>query len=178
QYQYYCADITRTFPVNGKFNAEQKAIYDIVLAAHDAALAEIKPGAPCNIMSNAALRVIVQGLVDLKLLSGSIDEVIETEAYKPFYMHRIGHWLGMDTHDVGRYKIDNQWRAFEVGMLTTIEPGIYILPELDVEDRWKGIGVRIEDDILVTVDGPRVLSEELDSTLSAAILPLPQEGAM
>ncbi len=160
EYQYYAADITRTFPANGRFSAEQREIYQIVLRAQTAAIAAVQPGAPWDAPQRASVQVIVDGLLELGLLSGAADEIIETEAYKSFYMHRVGHWLGIDVHDVGRYKHGEDWRPYEPGMVTTIEPGIYIAPDNeDVARRWRGIGVRIEDDILVTTSGNRILSE-------------------
>ncbi len=160
EFDHYAADITRTFPANGRFSAEQREIYEIVLRAQDAAIAAVQPGAPGDGPQRAAVRTIVEGLLQLGLLSGTVDEAIESEAYKPFYMHRVGHWLGIDVHDVGSYRNGADWRPFEPGMVTTIEPGIYIAPDnQDVPARWRGIGVRIEDDVLVTGDGRRILSE-------------------
>ena len=159
-YDYYASDITRTFPVNGTFTEPQRQIYQLVLDAQKAAMAEVKPGNPFNAPHEASVRVITQGLLDLGLLSGEVDQLIETEAYKPFYMHRVSHWLGMDVHDVGDYKVDGIWRALEPGMAMTIEPGIYISPaNLEVDIRWRGIGVRIEDDVVVTKTGYDVLTE-------------------
>ena len=160
EYRYYAADITRTFPANGRFSAEQREIYQIVLQAQAAAIEAVQPGASCDTPQQAAVAAIVDGLLQLGLLTGTADEIIETEAYKPFYMHRVGHWLGIDVHDVGSYKDGDDWRPFEPGMVTTIEPGIYIAPDFeDVAPRWRGIGVRIEDDVLVTSSGNRILSE-------------------
>ncbi len=158
--EYYASDITRTFPVNGRFSPEQKAVYEIVLAAQEAAIAEVRPGRSWNAPHEAAVRVLTQGLLDLGLLKGSLDEALEQESYRPFYMHRTGHWLGMDVHDVGDYKIDSHWRELEPGMVTTIEPGLYFSPMLEgVDERFIGIGVRIEDDVLVTASGHEILSE-------------------
>lgn len=160
EYRYYAADITRTFPANGRFSAEQREIYQIVLQAQAGAIEAVQPGASCDTPQQAAVAAIVDGLLQLGLLTGTADEIIETEAYKPFYMHRVGHWLGIDVHDVGSYKDGDDWRPFEPGMVTTIEPGIYIAPDFeDVAPRWRGIGVRIEDDVLVTSSGNRILSE-------------------
>ncbi len=160
EYRYYAADITRTFPANGRFSAEQREIYQIVLRAQAAAIEAVEPGASCDAPQQAAVAAIVDGFLQLGLLTGTADEIIETEAYKPFYMHRVGHWLGIDVHDVGSYKDGDDWRPFEPGMVTTIEPGIYIAPDYeDVAPRWRGIGVRIEDDVLVTSSGNRILSE-------------------
>ena len=154
EYQNYAADITRTFPVNGKFSDEQAAIYDIVLQAQTDAIAVIGPGIEYNKTNEATVLAITQGLVDLGILHGDVDELIASEAHREFYMHGAGHWLGMDVHDVGDYKIDGQWRVYEPGMVVTIEPGIYIAPgNPNVDKKWHGIAVRIEDDIVVTKDG-------------------------
>lgn len=154
EYQNYAADITRTFPVNGKFSDEQAAIYDIVLQAQSDAIAVIGPGIEYNKTNEATVLAITQGLVDLGILHGDVDELIANEAHREFYMHGAGHWLGMDVHDVGDYKIDGQWRVYEPGMVVTIEPGIYIAPgNPNVDKKWHGIAVRIEDDIVVTKDG-------------------------
>jgi Xaa-Pro aminopeptidase len=154
EYQNYAADITRTFPVNGKFSDEQAAIYDIVLQAQTDAIAVIGPGIEYNKTNEATVLAITQGLVDLGILHGDVDELIANEAHREFYMHGAGHWLGMDVHDVGDYKIDGQWRVYEPGMVVTIEPGIYIAPgNPNVDKKWHGIAVRIEDDIVVTKDG-------------------------
>lgn len=154
EYQNYAADITRTFPVNGKFSDEQAAIYDIVLQAQTDAIAVIGPGIEYNKTNEATVLAITQGLVDLGILHGDVDELIASEAHREFYMHGAGHWLGMDVHDVGDYKIDSQWRVYEPGMVVTIEPGIYIAPgNPNVDKKWHGIAVRIEDNIVVTKDG-------------------------
>ncbi|MDO8273770.1 MAG: Xaa-Pro aminopeptidase [Gammaproteobacteria bacterium] len=176
EYGYYAADITRTFPVNGRFSTEQRALYEIVLKAQLDAIKVIKPGAPWDEPHNVTVRVITQGLVDLGLLKGDVQELIKSEAYRAFYMHRAGHWLGIDVHDVGDYKIDDKWRLLEPGMVTTIEPGIYVAPDnMDVARKWRGIGIRIEDDVLVTRTGHRVLShgapktvEEIESFMAQA----------
>jgi len=150
----YACDVTRTWPVNGRFSAEQRAIYDIVLAAQEAAIACVKPGAARNAFHEAAIRVIAAGLIDLGLLKGGVDEAIENETYRDFYMHGTGHWLGLDVHDVGAYlDAGDAPRLLQAGMVTTVEPGIYVQRDLDVDERFKGIGVRIEDDILVTPGG-------------------------
>src|SRR5690606_36948567 len=157
---YYAADITRTFPVNGKFSPEQKALYEIVLRAQEAAIECVKPGRHWNDPHNATVEVITQGLVDLGLLQGKLPELIESEAYKAFYMHRAGHWLGMDVHDVGDYKVGGEWRVLEPGMVLTVEPGIYVAPDNEqVPKKWRGIGIRIEDDVVVTKEGCEVLTE-------------------
>lgn len=175
EYEYYASDITRTFPANGKFSEEQKAIYEIVLKAQDAAIAAVGPGMPWDAPHNASVKVITQGLVKLGLLKGRTAQLIKSEAYKEFYMHRVGHWLGLDVHDVGDYKIDDDWRLMEPGMVTTIEPGIYISPSnTKVAKKWRGIGVRIEDDVLVTKKAYKILStgipktvEEIESFMAA-----------
>jgi Xaa-Pro aminopeptidase len=157
----YAADITRTFPVNGKYSGEQKAIYEIVLTAQLAAIEQIKPGRHWNEPHENAVRVLTRGLKDLKLLTGDVDGHIENGDYKRFYMHRTGHWLGMDVHDVGDYKVDDIWRELEPGMVLTVEPGLYIAGGAkDIDARWWNIGVRIEDDVLVTRDGGEVLSKD------------------
>ena len=152
----YAADITRTFPVGGCFNGAQRDAYEIVLAAQLAAIAAIKPGASFSAYHDAAVRVLVQGMIDLKLLAGSVDGLIESEAYKPFYMHRTGHWLGLDVHDAGDYKAGETWIALAPGMTLTVEPGLYIRPGAGVPAHLHGIGIRIEDDVLVTAEGAEV----------------------
>jgi Xaa-Pro aminopeptidase len=165
--EHYASDITRTFPVNGVFTEEQKAIYQLVLDAQAAAIAAVKPGNHWNVPHEVSVRVITQGLVDLGLLQGNTDELIATNAYKPFYMHRIGHWLGMDVHDVGDYKIEGEWRLLEAGMVMTVEPGIYISPDDEtVAKKWRGIGVRIEDDVLITKDGNDILSKDVPKAIA------------
>ncbi|MFL0811415.1 MAG: Xaa-Pro aminopeptidase [Agarilytica sp.] len=164
--EHYAADITRTFPVNGKFSTEQKAIYNIVLEAQIKALEKVEVGNHWNEPHDASVRCITEGLVALGLLQGDVDELIKEEKYKAFYMHRIGHWLGMDVHDVGDYKVGGEWRVLEAGMMMTVEPGIYIAPDDEsVAAKWRGIGIRIEDDVLVTKDGPHVLSASVPKTV-------------
>lgn len=151
---YYAGDITRTFPVSGTFSPEQKAVYELVLNVQKACIDAVKPGVLWDRIHELSVELLTEGLVQLGLLSGDVGELIEEGAYKAFYMHRIGHWLGLDVHDVGDYKIDGDWRPLEPGMVMTVEPGIYISPQNDqVEPRWRGIGVRIEDDVLVTAEG-------------------------
>lgn len=162
EYQGYAADITRTFPASGTFTPEQRALYDIVLAAQAAAIDAIAPNRHWNESHEAAVKVLVEGLVALGLLEGEVDEIIAQEAYRDFYMHRTGHWLGLDVHDVGDYKVGDAWRVLEPGMVMTVEPGLYVAPDNDeVEPRWRGIGIRIEDDVLVTRDGNEVLTAAL-----------------
>jgi Xaa-Pro aminopeptidase len=156
----YASDITRTFPVNGRFSAAQREVYDVVLAAQLAAIAAVRPGNPWNAPHDAALRVLARGMLDLGLLRGSLDEVLEKETYKRFYMHRTGHWLGLDVHDAGEYKRDGQWRSLQPGMALTVEPGLYIRGADDVPQRLRDIGVRIEDDVVVTPGGCEVLTGE------------------
>jgi len=154
----YAADITRTFPVSGRFSSAQRDIYELVLAAQAAAIAKVAPGSGWNEPHDAAVRVLAQGFIDLGLCQGTLDQVIETEDYKRFYMHRTGHWLGLDVHDVGEYKIDGAWRGLAPGMTLTVEPGCYIRPADNVPQAFWNIGVRIEDDVLVTPAGCEVLT--------------------
>jgi Xaa-Pro aminopeptidase len=163
----YASDITRTFPVNGKFSAAQKDVYEIVLAAQTAAIAAATPKQTWDAPHDAALRVLTQGFIDLKLCHGSVDEVLENETYKKFYMHRTGHWLGMDVHDVGDYKIGDAWRALQPGMVLTVEPGCYIRPADDVPMALWNIGIRIEDDVLITANGNEVLTDAAPKTVAA-----------
>jgi Xaa-Pro aminopeptidase len=164
--EHYAADITRTFPVSGRFNREQRAIYEIVLEAQTKAIREVKPGNHWNQPHDTTVRIITQGLVDLGLLDGDLAELVELEAYKPFYMHRAGHWLGMDVHDVGDYKVGDEWRVLEPGMVLTVEPGLYVSPDNHaVAKKWRGIGVRIEDDVVVTRGGRRVLTADAPKTV-------------
>ena len=164
----YASDITRTFPVNGVFSKEQAAIYQLVLDAQAAAIEVARPGYHWNDPHEASVRIITAGLVNLGLLKGSVDSLIEEEAYKQFYMHRIGHWLGMDVHDVGDYKIEGEWRLLEPGMVMTVEPGIYIAPDdKSVAKKWRGIGVRIEDDVLITRMGNDILSAKAPKEIAA-----------
>ena len=156
----YASDITRSFPVNGKYSPAQREIYDIVLAAQKAAIKKVKPGNHWNDPHNAAVRVITRGLMEIKLLKGSLSGLIKEGAYRRFYMHRTGHWLGLDVHDVGDYKVGDQWRLLEPGMVLTIEPGIYIPARSKAVNRkWWDIGIRIEDDVLVTTSGCEVLTK-------------------
>lgn len=157
---HYAADVTRTFPVSGQFSEPQKLIYELVLKAQLAAIEEVKPGNTWNQPHDKTVEVITAGLIELGLLKGNLEKLIEEEAYKKFYMHRAGHWLGMDVHDVGDYKISDNWRVLEPGMVLTVEPGIYIAPGTKgVAKKWQGIGVRIEDDVLITKQGCKVLTE-------------------
>lgn len=156
---HYASDITRTFPVNGRFTPEQRAIYEIVLEAQLAAIDKVAPGNHWNEPHQAAVEVITKGLIEVGILKGRWRTLVKEEAYRPYYMHRTGHWLGMDVHDVGDYKVGDEWRTFEPGMVTTVEPGLYLSPTIKgLAKRWWNIGVRIEDDVLVTADGRDVLS--------------------
>ncbi|MGA7179139.1 MAG: Xaa-Pro aminopeptidase [Thiobacillaceae bacterium] len=154
----YASDITRTFPVNGKFSGVQRAVYEIVLHAQHAAIDAVRPGAHWNEPHDVAVRILTQGMVDLQLLTGELDGLIEQEAYKRFYMHRTGHWLGRDVHDAGEYKQNGEWRALQPGMVLTVEPGFYIRPFDDVPQEFHHIGIRIEDDVAVTESGHEVLT--------------------
>jgi Xaa-Pro aminopeptidase len=159
EYDSYAADITRTFPINGKFSDAQKALYEVVLAAQYAAIEAVKPGNHWNDPHDAAVKMLTKGLIKLGILKGTPAKLIKEEAYRPFYMHRTGHWLGMDVHDVGDYKIDGQWRVLEPGMVLTVEPGLYIpAGSKGVAKKWWDIGIRIEDDVLVTRTGHEVLT--------------------
>jgi Xaa-Pro aminopeptidase len=161
---HYAGDISHTFPVSGRFSDAQKALYDVVLAAQAAAMAQVYPGNRFDAMHQAATRVITQGLCDLGVLSGALDVLLEQQAYKAFYMHNTGHWLGLDVHDVGRYKVDGDWRCFQPGMVLTVEPGLYIAPDAPVAEKWRGIGIRIEDNLLVTSQGYELLTQGLPRT--------------
>ena len=164
---HYAADITRTFPISGRFNEAQKQLYQLVLNAQTAALEQIKPGLPWNLAHDASVEVLTQGLLDLGLLKGKLKKLIKDEKYKQFYMHRIGHWLGMDVHDVGDYKIKQEWRLLEAGMVLTVEPGLYIPPDCkSVDEKWRGIGIRIEDDVLVTPTGHEILTSGVPKSIA------------
>ncbi|MDA1064002.1 MAG: Xaa-Pro aminopeptidase [Proteobacteria bacterium] len=158
---YYASDITRTIPVNGRFSPEQRAVYEIVLEAQLAAIEMTRKGNHWNEPHDAAVRVITRGLKKIGLLDGTLARLIKDEAYREYFMHRTGHWIGMDVHDVGDYKVGDEWRMLEPGMITTVEPGIYIPDSRKVPARWRGIGIRIEDDVVVTSNGPDVLSKGL-----------------
>jgi Xaa-Pro aminopeptidase len=154
----YASDITRTFPVSGRYSGAQREVYELVLAAQLAAIAEARPGKRWNEPHDAAVRVLAQGMLDLKLLTGTLDAALEKETYKRFYMHRTGHWLGLDVHDAGDYKRDGEWRTLQPGMTLTVEPGLYIRAADDVPERLRNIGVRIEDDVLIAAAGCEVLT--------------------
>ena len=163
EYKMYAADITRTFPVGGKFSDEQLKVYEIVLRAMNAAIDSVKVGNSIMMPQEISEKVITEGLVEIGILDGDPDELHKEGAYKDFYMHKIGHWLGLDVHDVGDYMEGDDFMKFKPGMITTIEPGIYISNSMDVDNKWKGIGVRIEDDILVTKDGNENLTKKVPS---------------
>lgn len=166
EYQYYAADISRTFPVNGRFSQNQRSLYEIVLQAALAGIAAVKPGNTWDMPERAIIQILTTGLCELGLLSGNVDELIQQKAYQRFYMHSYGHWLGLDGHDAGCYRDGNNWRVFEPGMVTTVEPGLYISPANDIDPKWWNIGIRIEDDILVTVQGNEVLSAAVPKTIA------------
>ena len=162
EFDGYASDITRTFPVNGRFSGEQRALYEVVLAAQVEAIDHVRAGNQWDEVHDAAVRVVVSGLLDLGLLKGDPDTIIEEEDYTQLYVHKTGHWLGLDVHDVGEYQIDGHSRELEPGMVVTVEPGVYVSPDnASVDARWRGIGIRIEDDVAVTRDDPRVLSSGL-----------------
>ena len=162
----YASDVTRTFPVSGRFGPEQRALYELVLKAQAAAIAAIKPGNHWNQPHDASVRVITEGLLKLGLLKGSVGALLKDEAYKAFYMHRVGHWLGLDVHDVGDYRVEGQWRLLEPGMVMTVEPGIYVSPQnRKVAKKWRGIGIRIEDDVVITEDGCEVITAAAPRTV-------------
>ena len=167
EHDYYASDITRTFPVNGKFTAVQRAVYDVVLEAQVAAIDKVRPGNHWNDPHEAAVRVVTQGLSKLGLIKGSIPKLIKEQAYLPFFNHRTGHWLGLDVHDVGDYKVGGEWRVLEPGMALTVEPGIYIRPSNKVPKEFWNIGIRIEDEVLVTQGAPEVLTGALEKTPDA-----------
>jgi Xaa-Pro aminopeptidase len=162
----YASDITRTFPVNGRFSGPQRDVYELVLAAQAAAIAKVSPGNAWQDPHDAAVRVLAQGFVDLGLLQGSVDGLIESGDFRRFYMHRTGHWLGMDVHDCGEYKREGRWRALAPGMVLTVEPGCYIRPGEDVPEQFWNIGVRIEDDAAVTTDGCEILTSQAPKTIA------------
>ncbi|WP_228767012.1 aminopeptidase P N-terminal domain-containing protein [Thiomicrorhabdus heinhorstiae] len=166
EYRGYAGDITTTFPIGGRFSPQQAQLYSLVLEAQQAAIAAVQPGVPYIAPHQAAVKILTQGLLSLGILNGDLDALIAEDAYKPFYMHGTGHWLGMDVHDVGRYKLKGEWRPLEPGMVLTIEPGLYISEtQIGVDEQWRGIGIRIEDDVLVTGEGHEVLTLGLPRTV-------------
>ncbi len=171
EYQGYAADITRTFPVNGRFSEAQKQIYQLVLDAQTEALKVLKPGNTLQQATDVAVDVITLGLIDLGILTGTLADNKNSQneqppAYRKYFMHGLGHWLGLDVHDVGQYKCNGTERVLEPGMALTVEPGIYISEDADVEDKWKGIGVRIEDNIVITDDGHQILTANVPKTIA------------
>lgn len=167
EHDYYASDITRTFPVSGRFTSVQRAVYEVVLDAQIAAIDKVRPGNHWNQPHEAAVRAITQGLVKLGLLKGPVARLVRDQAYHPFFSHRTGHWLGLDVHDVGDYKVGGEWRVLEAGMALTVEPGLYIRPSPRVPKEFWNIGIRIEDDVLVTRDAPEVLTAALEKTPEA-----------
>jgi Xaa-Pro aminopeptidase len=162
EYRGYAADITRTFPVTGRFTKEQRALHDLVGAAQAAALAQARPGVPYEAGHEAAVEVLTDGLLSLGLLKGKLKKNIADGSYRRYYRHKTGHWLGLDVHDVGEYRVDGESRLLEPGMAFTIEPGLYIgADDTSVHQKWRGIGIRTEDDVLVTKDGHAVLTDKL-----------------
>jgi Xaa-Pro aminopeptidase len=162
EFRGYAADITRTFPVNGRFSAPQRALHDLVGAAQAAALAQARPGVAYEAGHNAAVETLTEGLLKLGLLKGKLEKNIADGSYRRFYRHKTGHWLGLDVHDVGEYRIEGESRLLEPGMVFTIEPGLYVSPDdATVDPKWRGIGIRTEDDVLVTKDGYQVLTDKL-----------------
>ncbi|MEE3320665.1 MAG: Xaa-Pro aminopeptidase [Pseudomonadota bacterium] len=160
--EMYASDITRTFPVNGTFSKPQQALYELVLASQYAAIEATHPDNHWNVPHEQVVNILTQGLLDLGLLKGEFNELVETEGYRRFFMHRTGHWLGLDVHDVGDYRVQEQWRQLEPGMALTVEPGLYVAPDDDtVDEQWRGIGIRIEDDVVVTKDGCEVMTHEV-----------------
>lgn len=167
EWEHYAADITRTFPASGRYSAAQRAVYELVLRAQRRAIATVKPGGTLDAVHDAALRVLVEGLIALGLVTGSPDQVLEEKQYQAFFMHRTSHWLGLDVHDAGRYYIDGKARVLAEGMALTVEPGLYIAADSEVDARWRGIGVRIEDDVVVTEQGCEVLTAALPVDIEA-----------
>ncbi|MCP5145494.1 MAG: Xaa-Pro aminopeptidase [Gammaproteobacteria bacterium] len=167
EYDHYASDITRTFPVNGRFSSAQRDVYEVVLAAQAAAIAKVQPGNHWNDPHEAAVKVLTKGLVELNILKGRVPTLIKEGAYRQYYMHRTGHWLGMDVHDVGDYKVGTQWRLLEPGMVLTVEPGLYLpAGTKGLAKRWWNIGIRIEDDVLVTSSGNEVLTGALAKSVA------------
>ncbi|HKU37951.1 MAG TPA: aminopeptidase P N-terminal domain-containing protein [Polyangiales bacterium] len=177
EFGYYACDVTRTFPVSGRFSEAQRALYQVVLDAQLAAIESVRPGVTVPYVHGAALEVLVAGLVDLGIVEGPAPEAIEAERYKPYYMHRTSHWLGMDVHDVGEYHVDKRPRQLEAGMVLTVEPGIYVAAGSACDPKWHGIGIRIEDDVLVTQTGRRVLTDGIPKTVAELEQALASRGA-
>jgi Xaa-Pro aminopeptidase len=166
EYNGYASDISRTFPVNGKFTSAQREAYDLVLKAQAAAIGKIRPGNHWNEPHEAAIEVLTAGMIELGILKGRLKQLIKDQAYTKYYMHRTGHWLGMDVHDVGDYKVEGEWRTFEQGMVMTVEPGIYLpASSKGLAKKWWNIGIRIEDDVLVTESGNEILSKDMPKSV-------------
>ncbi|MCU7880539.1 MAG: aminopeptidase P N-terminal domain-containing protein [Candidatus Thiodiazotropha sp. (ex Lucinoma aequizonata)] len=167
EWDFYASDITRTYPVNGLFSIPQRQLYELVLAAQEAAIAKVKPGNHWNDPHDVAVRTITRGLIKLGILKGSLPKLIREKKYKTFFPHRTGHWIGMDVHDVGDYKVDGTWRLFEPGMALTIEPGLYIPAGIrSIAKKWWNIGIRVEDDVVVTKDGCEVLTKDIAKSVA------------
>jgi len=167
EWQWYASDITRTIPINGRYSPAQKDLYELVLRAQAAAIDEARPGRPFTAMHDAAVRVLTQGMIRLGLLTGSLSNALKQHAYRRYYMHKTGHWLGIDVHDVGDYRVQDEPRLLEAGMVVTVEPGIYVpLDDPDAPEKFRGIGIRIEDDVLVTSDDPEVLTSSVPKTVN------------
>lgn len=167
EYAGYASDITRTFPVSGKFSGQQRDLYNVVLASQERAIAEMKPGSHFKRMQDVVVETLVQGLIDLKILKGTLEENIEKKTYKSYYMHSAGHWLGLDVHDVGSYQQNDEPTVFVPNMVMTIEPGLYLSPSASLDEQWWNIGIRIEDDVCITPQGCDVLSKALVKTPDA-----------
>ncbi len=166
EYDGYASDITRTFPVNGVYTEAQRQVYELVLAAQAAAIASVRTGNHWNDPHDAAVQVLTEGLVELGILKGRVRNLIKDQIFAGFYMHRTGHWLGMDVHDVGDYKLDGEWRVLEPGMVLTVEPGLYFQPRRGLAKKWWNIGIRIEDDVLVTENGRDVITRDAPKNIA------------
>ena len=166
EFDYYASDVTRTFPVDGRFSDDQRTLYEVVLEAQLAAIEQVRPGVRFDAVHRTALEHLVDGMIRLGLLGGARDELIESGAYRRFFMHRTSHWLGLDVHDCGYYAAGGESRELEPGMVLTVEPGLYVPPDASVDPRWRGIGVRIEDDVLVTADGREVLTADIPKSVA------------
>ncbi|MEM7306148.1 MAG: aminopeptidase P N-terminal domain-containing protein [Planctomycetota bacterium] len=167
EWDFYASDVTRTFPIDGSFTPEQRALYEVVLTAQESAIDHIRPGVSFDSVHDVAVRRLTEGLVELGLIEGPVDRAIEEEAYRPYYMHRTGHWLGLDVHDAGAYTESGASRALAPGMVLTVEPGLYVAEDAEVDARWRGIGIRIEDDVLVTESGFDVLTAATPKSIEA-----------
>ena len=166
EFDFYTADVTRTFPVNGRFTPAQRELYDLVLRSADAGIAMTRPGATIDAIHDACTRILIEGMIASGLLAGTVDQALETKSFRRFYMHRTSHWLGMDVHDVGAYHVGGKSRPLEPGMVFTVEPGLYVAPDDDAApERFRGIGIRIEDDLLVTASGHDNLTAHIPRTV-------------